>query len=145
MPRSLVEGGASVGVAIYPVFKPTVDEASFDYDGGKLLARYFDKLDAVAEAVGAPAFTSFGDNRPIPEDFDGDPDDLGEAMGPWDEWFPIDDGLRTVEGLISAIESGIRQAKSLKQKDDIVDVLRELASCLRKAKKRGARFHLEMS
>jgi hypothetical protein len=35
-------------------------------------------LDKVARAAKLTAFTAFADNRPIPEDFDSDPDELAK-------------------------------------------------------------------
>jgi hypothetical protein len=132
-----------MGVGIYPVFQPPVEEAVFDCDG-KLLARWFEKLDAIAAENGLPAFSSFGDNRLVPEGFDGDPDELNALLGSYDEWFPIEEGLRAVEGLISAINAKTGTAKTLRQDDDIVGELRELANCLQKAGKKSASFRLEM-
>lgn len=88
-----------MGVGIYPAFNRPVDEAAFDCEG-KALARSFEALDA---EMGLPGLSSFGDTRSIPEDFDGDPNELDEVVGPWDEWFPIADGLRTIDGLIAAV------------------------------------------
>jgi hypothetical protein len=132
-----------MGVGFYPVFKPQIEDAVFDLDG-KVLARSFKQLDRIASAAGLPAFTSFGDNRPIPEDFDGDPEELEEVLGPWEEWFAITDGLQVIGGILRAINSKLPAARSLKERDEIVEELQQLLACLRIASKRGAQFRLEM-
>jgi hypothetical protein len=132
-----------MGVGIYPVFNPPVPGAGLASDG-KLLARNFEALDAIAAAAGLPTFSSFGDNRPIPAGFEGDPDELDDALGPFNEWFPAADGLRVVEGVSAAISSGAAGVQSLRSRDQVVGELRDLAACLRPAAERGARFRLEL-
>ena len=61
-----------MGLGVYPVFQPRVPEAKFRNDG-KLLLQEYEKLDELAVKLGLKRFSSFGDNREIPEDFDGDP------------------------------------------------------------------------
>lgn len=132
-----------MGAEVYPVFNPRVAAASFNADG-KLLLREHAALDGIARKLGLAPFTAFGDNRDVPEDFDGDPDELDEILGEWDEWFSIDDGLRTIDGLIQAIENDADMAARIEDPDDICADLQELAKCLRIARDQNARFRLEV-
>jgi hypothetical protein len=132
-----------MGFGIYPVFNPKVPDAVFGVDG-KLLAQYSVVLDRIARDNGMPAFSSFGDNRPVPDRFNGDPDELSEALGPWNEWFLVGDGLRVVEGLLAAIGSGAAGFRSSQDSAEVATQLRELAACLSMAMLCGARFRLEM-
>jgi hypothetical protein len=131
-----------MGVGIYPVFDLALPAVQFDSDG-KVLAREFKALDIVAAAAGLPAFSAFGDTRPVPEGFAGDRDELYDLLGPWEEWFPTVDGLRVIEGLLGAIEEGT-ESEALDDPEEVADELRELARCLRAAAEAGARFRLEM-
>lgn len=126
-----------MGIGIYPVFLPDVPNASFLGDG-KLLAAEFQRLDDIARAADVRPFTSFGDNRPVPEDFDGDPDELEDLLGEWDEWFSPADGLHTLDALIAALASD-------PDADDLLYEVNELARCLRVAAAAGAQFRLEMA
>lgn len=133
-----------MGAEVFPVFNPRVPAASFDSDG-KLLLQEHAALDEIAANLGLTPFTGFGDNREVPEDFDGDPDDLDDILGEWDEWFSIDDGLRTIEGLINAIRNDPAMAGDLEEPDLIQSDLGELASCLRTAREGNAQFRLEVA
>jgi hypothetical protein len=125
-----------MSVGIYPVFNPRVRGVVFGRDG-KSLARAVHSLDAIARAGGLTPLSGFMDNRPVPEEFDGDPDELGELLGPWEEWFPIAEGIRTVEGMLTAITSTVGNA-------EIVDELEGLASCLHAAGSGATLFRLEL-
>ncbi len=130
-----------MGVGLYPTFDPAVPSAVFDVEG-KLLLDVFEPLDRVAVRHGLKPISSFGDNRDIPVGFDGTPDDLDEALGPWNDWFPTAEGLRTVEGLIAALRS---DPEGIEMPGEVIDELAELARALREAEKHGARFRLEIA
>ncbi len=116
---------------------------NYDSDGKLLLAEY-EGLDDVAAAHGLAPITSFGDTRPVPEDFEGDPDELAELLGPWDDWFPIVDGLQCVEELALAIRSKATARSLVEFPDELVDELECLAACLRKASETSTLFRLEV-
>ncbi len=133
-----------MGVGIYPCFRPHIPEAAFDCDGKVLLAEY-EFLDEIAFELGLAPLSSFGDNRPIPEDFDGNPDELTTILGPWDEWFAIHDGAKTVDGLIEALSNGaIRRNKSPHCAIIIVE-LQELQRCFQAALEKQVMFRFEVS
>lgn len=132
-----------MGAEVFPVFNPRIAAASFDADG-KLLLREHAALDSIARDLGLAPFTSFGDNRGVPDDFDGDPDELDEVLGEWDEWFSIDDGLKTIDGLIQAIENDADMAARIEEPDYIRADLQELAKCLQIARTQCDQFRLEV-
>ena len=130
-----------MGAEVFPVFNPRVPAASFDADG-KLLLREHAALDSIALDLDLAPFTMYGDNREVPEDFDGHPDDI---LGEWDEWFSIDDGLKTIDGLIAAIKNDPRMAGRLDDPNFIRSDLEALANCLRVAREKNARFRIEVA
>lgn len=94
---------------IYPVFNPSLTlPEQFYFEGTDLLSALttFDEL-AICKEI-AP-LSSFTDTRDIPSDFDGNPDDLLEILGPWQEWFNIASGLKTCEFLLAAIPKKLDQ------------------------------------
>jgi hypothetical protein len=132
-----------MGVGIYPIFDPSLPGDNYDTDG-KSLARVYERLDRLAVANGLKPLSAFGDNRPVPEGFDGDPDTLAEVLGPWDEWFPITEGIQTVEGLIRMLQSDRELARRVRLPEDVLAELEELRRCLRAAESKRTRFRLEM-
>lgn len=128
---------------VFPVFNPSVPAASFNGDG-KLLLQEHELLDEIALALNLKPFTAFGDTREIPEDFDGDADDLDELLGEWNEWFSIEEGLETIEGLADFIESDPDINHQIEQADLVLSDLRELVNCLRTASLKNARFRFEI-
>lgn len=125
-----------------PAFQPKID-ATFDGDGASLF-HHAAALDLVAEEHGLTPLTSFSDNREPPPDFDGMPEELIEAIGPWTAWFSSSDGLRCVEGLLSALAETKTQAKIFFVEGVIQD-LTALQDVLLLAKKKNARFRLEVA
>ena len=69
-----------MSLGIYPVFQPKLKGTKFDALG-EVLAANVEALDKIARSANLTPFTAFADNRPVPEDFDGDPDELAEVMG----------------------------------------------------------------
>lgn len=134
-----------MGTEVYPVFKPRVPEATFDSDGKAILREHI-ALDNIASERRLTPLSSFGDNREIPEDFDGDPDELEELLGEWEEWFSIDDGLKTVDGLIHAIRNDRQIGVRIAAPQSVIEGLESLAACLRVAlEKNGVLFRLEIA
>jgi hypothetical protein len=138
-----LQGFHVVGAEVFPVFHPRVPAASFDADGKLLLSEHA-ALDSIARELSLTPFTAFGDNREAPEDFDGDPDELNEILGEWNEWFSIDDGLKTIDGLIVAIKTDPKMAGRLEDPDCICSDLESLANCLQIASKENAQFRFEV-
>jgi hypothetical protein len=134
--------GDSVSAEVFPVFNPSVPSADFDAHGG-LLLQEFESLDRIAADLELTLFGMFGDNREIPDDFDGDLDELDDSLGEWEEWFSIDDGLRTIDGIIEAVNSDPDKAALFQEPHHIVSDLESLSRSLRLAKDHGAQFRLE--
>lgn len=133
-----------MSLGIYPVFNPPVAEA--DFDGlGEALAAEFETLDELAEAHGITRLTAFSDTREVPEDFEGDPDELAEMLGPWEDWFSCRDGLQAMEGLISLIKNNTDVSDELEDAQGVLEELRAIVSALGVADDAGADFRLEMS
>jgi hypothetical protein len=129
-------------VGFVPAFEPKID-ATFEGDGASLF-HHAALLDTLAEDRGLVPLTSFADNREPPPDFDGFPEELAEAIGPWTAWFSPTDGLRCVEGLLVALEDATTR-KSVSFVEGVIDDLGALRDVLEVAKKKKARFRLEIA
>jgi hypothetical protein len=129
-------------VGFCPAFDPKI-AVPFEGDGASLF-HHAPLLDVIAEEHGVPPLTSFADDREPPPNFDGFPEELIEAIGPWTAWFSATDGLRCVEGLLSALDDpGVRARITLV--DGVLEDLRALHDVLVVAKKKKARFRLEIA
>lgn len=129
-------------VGYCPAFEPKI-AATFEGDGAALF-HHASTLDAIAEERGVPLLTSFADDREPPPDFDGYPEELAEALGPWTAWFSPSDGLRCVEGLLEALEDpGVRAR--IPSIEIVAADLAALHDVLVVAKKKKARFRLEVA
>jgi hypothetical protein len=131
-----------MGIGICPVFNPRVASTHFTCEGRILLCQ-FEALDAIAIGVGLPPFSSFGDNREVPEGFEGSPDELNNLLGPWNEWFSIAEGLKVVNGIIQAATIGSWR-EILDEPERVVEELEELARTLRIAQATGTTFRWEL-
>ena len=129
-------------VGFCPAFEPKIGVA-FDGDGAALF-HHAAVLDEIAEEHGFPLLTSFADDREPPPDFDGFPEELAEAVGPWTAWFSPTDGLRCVEGLLAALQDP-HASKRIPRLDIVIDDLSALQDALVVAKKKKARFRLEIA
>ena len=129
-------------VGFVPSFEPKL-AASFEGDGASLF-HHAAVLDAISEERGLPPLTSFADDREPPPDFDGFPEELIEAIGPFTAWFSPTDGLRCVEGLRAAFEDPSVRSR-VAAVDVLLDDLQALHDVLVLAKRRKARFRLEIA
>ncbi len=129
-------------VGFVPAFEPRI-EGGFEGDGAALF-HHAAALDAIAEERGVPLLSSFTDNREPPPDFDGFPEELIEAIGPWTAWFSATEGLRCVDALLDALEEPEARAR-IPFVDRVLDDLSALRDALARAKKRKARFRLEIA
>jgi hypothetical protein len=135
-------------VGFCPAFQPKLG-VPFAGDGASLF-HFASQLDELAERLGIPPLTSFTDDREPPPDFDGFREELAEAIGPWRDWFSATDGLRCVEGLLAALEDPSLRARfsfscPSPRASGVVDDLVALHDVLVVAKKRRARFRLEIA
>ena len=129
-------------VGFFPAFRPKIVVA---YDGdGAALFHHAAVLDAIAEEHGLATLSSFADDREPPPDFDGYPEELAEAIGPWTAWFSPTDGLRCVEGLLAALADPRTRARVTPVEMVLAD-LNALEDVLVLAKQRKVRFRLELA
>lgn len=129
-------------VGFFPAFEPKITVA---YTGdGAALFHHADVLDVISEEHGLPTLSSFADDREPPPDFDGYPEELAEAIGPWTAWFSPTDGLRCVEGLLAALEDPAARAR-IAAIDAVLEDLDALQDVLILAKKKRVRFRLELA
>jgi hypothetical protein len=133
-----------MSLGIYPIFEPKLKGTEFDALG-EILAANFEALDKIAQSAKLTPFTAFADNRPIPEDFDGDPDELAEVMGEWTEWFDPAEGQAAMRALADHIKASPKAAKRLDEPAEVMEELEEMARVLGAAAAQGIRFRLEMS
>jgi hypothetical protein len=133
-----------MSLGIYPVFEPKLTGTAFDALG-EVLASNFEALDKIARSAKLTPFTAFADNRPVPDDFDGDPDELAAVLGEWTEWFDPAEGREAMQALAGHIKTSPKAAKRLGGADEVVAELEEMARVLGVAAAQGARFRLQMS
>jgi hypothetical protein len=133
-----------MSLGIYPVFRPKVRAAKFD-SLGEGLARAFEALDRIADAHGATRLSAFADTREVPADFDGDPDELAERMGPWTEWFDASQGKAAFQALADILRKEATARQQLEHPESVVAELEELVRVLAIAEQKRAKFRLETS
>lgn len=133
-----------MGLTLYPVFDPPID---IDNETtGEFLACSFEAIDLAAERLGLAPLTAFADNRAIPEDFAGDPDELEEIMGPCSDWFDAVAGQAALNALANAMSTNPAEFEDLEtHRTAVPEELRDLAQVLGQAAAAGARFRLELS
>ena len=129
-------------VGFFPAFDPKIG-IKFDGDGASLF-HHAAALDAIAEERGVPTLSSFADDREPPPDFDGYPEELAQAIGPWTDWFSPTDGLRCVEALLAALDDPDAGAL-ITPVGVVIDDLNALEEVLVVAQKKKARFRLEIA
>jgi hypothetical protein len=131
-----------VGLILYPSFEREVPGAE-PRTTGEFLAVEFQLLDSIAESNGIVPLIQFGDNREVPQDFDGSPDELEELLGPWDEWFDSSEGLRAIKALVDLIRNP-KIAKRLQHPEAVLVELEDVARILSIAAEQKIRFRLEL-
>ncbi|MEZ4441636.1 MAG: hypothetical protein R3B72_21225 [Polyangiaceae bacterium] len=121
------------------------DDPDFDPElpsDGALLMENLEALEELAELVGATPLTRFGDDREVPEDFDGGPEELDELLGPFDEWFAAEQGATALRALASALEASDDQ-DAFVEPTELAAELVALAGLLDEAAKHSTKFRLE--
>jgi len=125
-----------MGVGLAPRFDKKLRGVDFDSDG-KGLTLFFDLLNDICEDEGLTPFRDFTDDEAL------EALDRGKAKYK-EPWRSPSDGLKTIHGLISVLESEPKRVeKTLRShvKYLLAD-LKDLEHCLEIAKKRKARFYL---
>ena len=134
-----------MGVELLPVFQPALSGVVYMAEG-KAVVDDLEALEEIAVEHGITPLSAFMDPRQPPEDFepgadfDGDPETYVDlACGPWTDWFPSRAGLRTVRGLLDALQEDAT-LEGLSDPEAVVQDLEELARCLEAAVSRKAKF-----
>jgi hypothetical protein len=130
-------------LCIWPVVRPELQDVKFE-TGGEVLFANYEALDKIARTAKLTSLMNFADNRPVPEDFDGDPDELDEVMGEWTEWFDPVKGRVAMQALADYIKSNSKAAKRFDDPQYVVNELQDIARILVAAEKKGAKFRLEV-
>jgi hypothetical protein len=123
------------------------DDPGYDiYVNGRMLARYEGPVEQLALRLGVRPLLDFfsADENSMAlliEEGAGNPDLLKRLPPP--QWYAPDDGLQTVEALVSALEEDPQQFGS--DGTQLLQELREYESVLRKTSERGLRWHLAVS
>jgi hypothetical protein len=127
-----------MSLGLCPVCEPALDDARMP-DGTALL-QALDVLDELSAALGVRALSSYGDTRELPADFDGDPDEALELLGPRTDWHAINDGLASCETLLQSLA----RHPQADLDNALIDDLRELRDWLARAAATRRRFRLEL-
>lgn len=112
---------------------------------GEALALELETLEQLAVEVGLTPLSAFADQRQVPGDFDGSPEELDALMGPCRDWFDAAAGADAVDAVRGSIDSPAANAIEFEAREAVVDELTALAACLRKAALTGARFRLVLA
>jgi hypothetical protein len=127
-----------MGQLLFPVFEKPIDTPATKTTG-ELLAASLDEVEAIAEEQEIPGLFAFGDQREIPDDFEGNPDELDEVMGPCTDWYDAKAGASAMRALGKLlVKSGMADAKELSEE------LEDLAVLLEAAAVKGVRFRLDL-
>ena len=125
-----------MSLGLIPIFKPK-NAAKFSALG-EALAENLEALEALARKKRLVPLSAFADQREVPDDFDGAPEELDALLGPCNDWF---DPLAGAD----AIEKLARQCRRAKGMQAAVAELTALVACLKAAAKRSARFRLTLA
>lgn len=156
-----------------PEFNPELREADFGARG-LVLNRAFGWLDLLSRLNGLTSLQSFADHRPVPGGMrkwlkkleKSPPEKVWKQLtkardkesGPWTDWFPAEQGVTAIEGLIAILQrEGWRAAADALLKEfptlkmsyfepapvaAVVAELQAFAQCLHVAGAAGAKFRL---
>lgn len=133
-----------MSLGIYPEFDPRLQGTKFDALG-EVLAANLEVLDKIARSAKLTPLSAFADNRPIPDDFDGNPDELTDVMGVWTEWFDPAIGQAAMQALADHIKASAKAAKRLGEAAEVVKELEEMVRVLGVAATQRVRFRLQIS
>jgi hypothetical protein len=129
--------------AVCPVFDGELD-ISYSQFSGENLALDLEALEQTAQQKKLTSLMEFGDNREIPADFAGDPDELGALLGPFDQWFDAAKGSQAIQTLATEIASDPAASDRLDSPCDTLAELQALAEILEAAHRAGRRFRLQL-
>jgi hypothetical protein len=114
-----------MGLLVYPVYRTSIPPQS--HTTGEFLAAELQTLNEIAEEHGLTPVTAFADQREIPADFEGPPEELNDILGPCEDWFAPQEGSRALSALANLIRQLPRAAQRLEAPDAVVEELEDLA------------------
>jgi len=123
------------------------DDPGFDiFVNGRSLARHEDALERLALRLGVKPLIEFfsADENSMSlliEEGAGDRDLIRRLPPP--QWYPADDGLKTVRGLVAALQDEPQQLGT--EGEQVVSELLEYVVVLEKTQARDLRWHLAVS
>jgi hypothetical protein len=132
-----------MSLGFFPAFNPEIPSLECEALGEVFLAE-IKNLDKIASANGIAKISNFADCREVPEDFDGPPEELEEAMGVWNDWFPAKDGRLAMEKLAELISRDKKVQRKFKTPEALIAELREFTRVLETAEAKGTKFRLEV-
>ncbi|MFM7159583.1 MAG: hypothetical protein ACKO3P_04325, partial [Planctomycetaceae bacterium] len=92
-----------MALKIVAVFEPLVpDSAPRKWEIGAAVLDELTELEELADKFGVVRLSAFGDNRELPADFSGDPEELSRTLGPFSGWFRCDILRQAVPVLLTA-------------------------------------------
>jgi len=121
--------------ALMVTFEDGRPEPHFD---SQLLAYSIDRIESLAARHNLTPLSTYMDNRDVPEDFDGTPEDLLETMGPFDLWFDPRQAASKLAELAKATATATIEYNT--------DIAREIAAIANILQANPARrFHFDMA
>jgi len=116
------------------------------YVNGRVLARHENAVERLALSLGVKPLLEFfsADENSMAlliEEGGGNPEIMKRLPPP--QWYPADEGLRTVEALVAALDEDPHQLGS--EGPEVLAELREYEAVLKKTVERGLRWHLAVS
>lgn len=110
---------------------------------GIMTLKYYEILDDLAVEIGVTPLSGFGDNRMVPEGFDGTPDELDALLGPSDAWFDASAALSSLQQLRANLDR--READIPAEDRSILAAeIDELLPSLAVAATRGVRIQFDV-
>ena len=129
-----------MSLGLVPIFSPAGAGA---FDGlGEALAQDLEALEELAYSAGLTPLSAFADQRDVPEDFEGAPEELDDLLGPCTDWFDPALAADAMDALRAAIDSRAGRAIEFEESEGVIEELEALAACLRRAALSGAQFRL---
>lgn len=134
-----------MALKIVAVFEPLVpDSAPRKWEIGAAVLDELTELEELADKFGVVRLSAFGDNRELPADFSGDPEELSRTLGPFSGWFRCESGRQAVTGLLNAVAKNRREAGRFENWIDLELALVELERELARGESERRRFRLEL-
>ena len=131
-----------MSLGLIPIFQPE-DASSFD-ELGEVLAHEYEMLERLADDAGITPLSTFADQREVPPDFDGSPEDLEELIGACNDWYDASMGAAAVSRIIDRLSFEETLAGELGDREPLLKELYALKVSLERAAKNNAKFRLGM-